>query len=451
MDVAEPKRRTLIFISHATPQENAMTLWLSSRLSLAGYTVWSDVERLDGGDLFWADIQNAIRLEAAKYLLLASRFSVGRKGVLRELTEADNVASKLGSPAFVVPLRVDDLPWDEMPIQANQSNGIDFSKDWGVGLGRLLATLEKDGVPRESGPTDIEEICSLHTRASAKLRDEPSTALVNGIRIQSLPEQIFYSFASLASESELRNLKGRIGVPCEQNGRLIVSLASTERVQEAAPEELGLEHRYTLTREAFLTGGEATGPRMNARDARNKLTSIVRQAMESQLTLAGLKRFSFATWYVPVGWPNNRKARYTKQDGKAAYRALTGKAKDHTWHFGFSLKVFLADATIRLVPQVLFSPDGAEPYQDQKQLRRKHCKLWWNDTWRDRLQALVSELFSGTGGVMQVSAGGDACIVLEGELMRVTLPVSYAQDDAYLPDEDDEFDDDPITDDQGDV
>ena len=56
-----------------------------------------------------------------------------------------------------------------MPIQANQSNGIDFSKDWGAGLGRLLATLEKDGVPRETGPTDIEEICSLYIALEGEL------------------------------------------------------------------------------------------------------------------------------------------------------------------------------------------------------------------------------------------------------------------------------------------
>ena len=428
-----------------------MTLWLSSRLALAGYSVWNDVERLDGGDPFWADIQQAIRSDTAKYLLLASRLSVTRKGVLRELTEADNVASKLGSPSFVIPLRVDDIPWDEMPIQANQSNGIDFSKDWGIGLGKLLATLDKDGIPRKLGPTDVEKICWLYTRAAAKVQAAPSSALVNALRIRSLPDEIVYSFASLASEAELRERKNQIGIPCEQHGRLLVSLASTGAMCAAAPSELGLEHRHTLKVDQFLSGGGGTGPRMNPRDARNRLTSIVRQAIESHLTSMGLKRFSFGTWYVPVNWLEKNKATYQRQDGKAAYRVLTGKAKNHTWHFGFSLKVFLGDATIRLVPQVLFSPDGREPYADQKQLRRKHCKLWWNDTWRDRLQALVSELFAGTGGLIRVEAGGDESIVLEGELMRASIPVSYSEEDAYLPEEDDEFDDDSSADERSDA
>ena len=169
MDRPEETPRTLIFISHATPQQNAMTLWLSSRLLLAGYSVWNDVERLDGGDPFWVDIQRAIRSDTAKFLLLASRQSVTRNGVLRELTEADNVASKLQDRSFVIPLKVDDIPWDEMPIQANQSNGIDFSEDWGVGLDKLLATLKKDGIPRTSGPTEIETISSFHTRSVTKV------------------------------------------------------------------------------------------------------------------------------------------------------------------------------------------------------------------------------------------------------------------------------------------
>lgn len=428
-----------------------MTLWLSSRLTMAGYSVWNDVERLDGGDPFWADIQQAIRNNTAKYLLLASRLSVTRKGVLRELTEADNVASKLGSPTFVIPLRVDDIPWDELPIQANQSNGIDFYKDWGLGLGKLLTTLERDEIPRKSGPAEIEEICSLYTRTSAKVRSEPSSALTNNLRIQSLPDEVVYSFAALASEVELREQKKRIDVPCEQYGRLLVSFASTEAMRAAAPAESGLEHRHTLTIERFLAGGAAIGPQMKPRDARNRLSSIVRQAIEGHLLSMGLKRFSFQTWFVPVNWLDKRKMTYQRQDGTVAYRALTGKAKDHTWHFGFNLKIFLGDATVRLVPHVLFSPDGREPYPDQKQLRRKHCKLWWNDTWRDRLQALVSELFPGTDGRVIISAGGGASIALDDALLEANIPVSYSEDDSYLPEEEDEWEDDSVSDESADV
>lgn len=38
-----------------------------------------------------------------------------------------------------------------------------------------------------------------------------------------------------------------------------------------------------------------------------------------------------------------------------------------------------------------------------------------------------------------------------GGLMRAAIPVSYAEDDAYLPDEDDEFDNDASEDESANV
>lgn len=67
-----PIDRRLIFISHATPQDNDFVLWLTSKLSLAGYIVWSDITQLKGGDTFWRDIEEAIRLRAAKVLFVYS-------------------------------------------------------------------------------------------------------------------------------------------------------------------------------------------------------------------------------------------------------------------------------------------------------------------------------------------------------------------------------------------
>jgi hypothetical protein len=42
--------RQALFISHATPEDNAFTIWLGAKLAAAGYEVWADVLRLRGGD-----------------------------------------------------------------------------------------------------------------------------------------------------------------------------------------------------------------------------------------------------------------------------------------------------------------------------------------------------------------------------------------------------------------
>ena len=63
-EVTKPRR--LVFISHANPQDNVITLWLATRLASAGYEVWSDLTKLIGGELFWDDIAEAIRVHSAK-------------------------------------------------------------------------------------------------------------------------------------------------------------------------------------------------------------------------------------------------------------------------------------------------------------------------------------------------------------------------------------------------
>src|SRR5437667_2834996 len=147
-----PQRRVL-FVSHANPQDNYATLWLCSRLAAAGYEVWSDLTRLIGGELFWKDVQEAIRSHAVKVVFLVSWASVTKDGFLNELSIAAGTERSESFSDFLIPCRLDDLPHNDLPAQLHRRNAIEFSQGWHVGLGRLLTKLEKDGVPRKAGAT----------------------------------------------------------------------------------------------------------------------------------------------------------------------------------------------------------------------------------------------------------------------------------------------------------
>ena len=67
-ETARRNERTVVFVSHVTPQDNDFVLWLCARLASAGYEVWSDVTKLIGGEVFWRDIEDAIRNHTAKFL-----------------------------------------------------------------------------------------------------------------------------------------------------------------------------------------------------------------------------------------------------------------------------------------------------------------------------------------------------------------------------------------------
>jgi hypothetical protein len=81
-------KQTLIFISHATTQDNDFTIWLGARLASAGYSVWSDVSKLISGETHWDNIEAAIREHVIKVVSVCSTVSVTKKGfrTLAEIT-----------------------------------------------------------------------------------------------------------------------------------------------------------------------------------------------------------------------------------------------------------------------------------------------------------------------------------------------------------------------------
>src|ERR1700752_4152179 len=127
--------REALFISHASPEDNAVTLWLGAKLTALGYAVFADVLRLRGGDDWERVLEDAIRNKAAKFLLVATPQGVQKQGVRNEITIASQTAKKLGDANFIVPLRV--APF-EAPLQIAHAQYIDFSEGWVRGLSELL-------------------------------------------------------------------------------------------------------------------------------------------------------------------------------------------------------------------------------------------------------------------------------------------------------------------------
>lgn len=58
------QHRNVVFVSHANPDDNLFARWLSLKLAAMGYSVWSDVTRLLGGEDFWQEIEATIRNSA---------------------------------------------------------------------------------------------------------------------------------------------------------------------------------------------------------------------------------------------------------------------------------------------------------------------------------------------------------------------------------------------------
>jgi TIR domain len=147
--------RTKIFISHATPGDNAFAVWLSSRLSMAGFEVWCDANKLLGGEDFWQEIERTLRNETAKFLIVISGnaysdSNVLRDGIAKELALADIVKKQAQDPHFIIPVRLDKTSYGDFSIELVRTNGVDCSANWAAGLSRILEIFERDHVTRSN-------------------------------------------------------------------------------------------------------------------------------------------------------------------------------------------------------------------------------------------------------------------------------------------------------------
>src|SRR2546421_855711 len=118
--------REYLFVSHASPEDNVFSLWLALQLAKEGYPVWCDLTKLLGGEETWSDIEKVIRNDTLKFIYVVSKTSNTKKGPLKELTVAENVARDSGLEEFVIPVLVDDLPPRDINIQLSLINAIRF-------------------------------------------------------------------------------------------------------------------------------------------------------------------------------------------------------------------------------------------------------------------------------------------------------------------------------------
>lgn len=189
MQIMQSQIRHVVFISHASPEDNAFTLWLGAKLTALGYEVFADVLRLRGGDDWERILEAAIREKAAKILLVGTPHGVQKQGVRNEVTIATQTAKKIGDPQFIVPLRL--APFDP-PLQVAHAQYIDFSKSWAQGLSELLALLDELRISRAGGAANTVLWQSVQLKDARAVTATPERLVSNWLAVESLPARVFF-------------------------------------------------------------------------------------------------------------------------------------------------------------------------------------------------------------------------------------------------------------------
>jgi hypothetical protein len=437
--------REALFISHASPEDNAFTLWLGAKLTALGYEVFADVLRLRGGDDWERILEGAIRVKAAKVLLVATPHGVQKRGVRNEITIATQTARKIGDDKFIVPLRL--APFDA-PLQIAHAQYIDFSKGWSSGLSELLVLLTELKIPRVGGVANAGLWQGVQLKDARAVAATPERLVSNWLPVESLPKRIlFYDFKGGISIGNAQKAIQESPVPVAVFNRGFVSFAPLHQLQEYFGPNLPLECVAELATDDYLDHGWSD-LHLAARDARAKFTDLAQQSFDGFFQVKGLNSFEIASGRL-AWWPTATRATLKRlgfnwPDGPSGSRQIVGRSnkRGFHWHYGVSCWARTAPVRhVRVAGRVMFTSDGHSPLGDARRLhrlRRSFCKSWRNDKWRDLLLAFWFWLAEGAAFV-DVPMGEDAVMRLKLPPMIFDAPFGIdAPDDSAEVSDDDE-------------
>ena len=303
--------RKLVFISHANPSDNEAALWLATKLSTLGYLTWTDLTHLFGGDIFWDCIEDAIRNHAIKYIVLISKNSQKAQGVLDELNLAITIERIQGINRFVVPIRLDDLPFDQFKVNIGRKFAIDFSKNWANGLEQVLDLLKEDKVPKASKlqPNNITNWYKSNYLKAIKIFPKPQLLYSNWLSIIMLPEFINFSRIPL-SDTKINEMVGSFSYPAFPYAQLIGSFASNIELQPDMPKWSILTYAHKIKVEEFIQGEVPIFPTLSWKEGNNLTASLLRKSWDQEMKRRGFVNYSLSdysnAWFLPRSYPESR-------------------------------------------------------------------------------------------------------------------------------------------------
>lgn len=401
-------KRNVIFISHATPQDNDFTIWLASRLQADGYEVWIDKQALLGGEKFWQEIDQVIRHKAIKFLLVYSenicqqkRRGIIRDGVEKEKSLAESIAKANNLNDFIVLLNIDGSEYN-LFIGADTLNQILFFENWAGGYTQLLKKFKKAGF--EPSSTLIEGFSRWY---------EDEYVIHNGI--QKMPEiyydswwpipelpPVFYIYV-FSKESEAFQVQQQSKYPVGKATNIIAAFHDIPYFEIEADEKverINFENKYEVKVKDVLLGVRKEGfP--NTRDVENHLRSLLQRIFHMIMRDRGLSWHNMANKKLAYYFTRKTNPKITfeyrhRSKKKIKHKKIFGKHLNSFWHFALSAKpVLTPQLAYSLKSHLVFTTDGYKLLDNPDKMhsaRRQKGRLFFNEEWRDMLFAFLHGL-----------------------------------------------------------
>ena len=431
--------REVVFLSHASPEDNEFTRWLAAKLTQHGYRVFCDLLNLWGGEDFWRDAENSIRTRAAKFVYVLSRVSNEKLGPRNELGVATNVAKDQGLSDFIIPILIDDLPASDVNIELARLNVVSGG-DWAAALRHLLTKLEHDSIPRQDSGENAAvtpQWWDSHAVAS-EVVPVSEQYLSNWFPILAIPESIFVH--RLCGAASPQQAVAQQPYPAVARGESLISFADTDEIPELLPPGVSVVESSELSSLLPVTSLVPGGGRPIKADSISRW--LIRLGFERLCLQRGLRRHKMANGlqcrFFPKGLLENDTTRFSSVHGRPArrklvgFRSVVGRNRERRlryWHFGVHAHAaFEPMRVLSLTPHVLFSNDGHHIWPSKARLhaaRRSQCKDWWNDDWRDRLLGTMAWL--GDDNVVSIRLSGRSKLEISTDPVTFESPVTYRE------------------------
>lgn len=438
--------RNMVFISHANPADNEFSRWLALRLAIAGYPVWCDLTQLLGGEDFWRDAEEAIRERTIKFLYVLSRASNDKEGPRRELFVAATVQKVSHLKDFIIPLRVDDLPFAEMNIELARLNAIDFASQWATGLQQLLEKFDRDRIPVDARftPNAVAQWWKTNVRADQGLASKPELYVSNLLPSQCEPNHIQIYVLDSPPRSVRPTPIPDAPHPTIISGRSIITFAQWNEIKDIPfLEEPKMSSTYTVRMADFLAG-ESAQWLGSGQVRRNLVFTLLRLAWERFAKYRGLITYEMSNdkraFCFSLAGVGLNMIRFRTPLGWEGHRALVGYTTiqrqnipvKRYWHFGIELRPVLAPRLYFAIKYHLaFSDDGWKLWEDTGRSHRARRRLgrdWWNPEWRDRVLAAVSWLAVGNATI-RIPLGKDSAVLVASNPELFRSPVRFVDPD----------------------
>jgi hypothetical protein len=434
--------REALFISHATPQQNAFARWLGAKLAAMGYEVWADIMRLRGGADWSRRVEEALNERTIKLLVVASPISMAADGVRNEIEIGARLAKELKDHEFIIPLRLQEF---QPHIRIAHAQYIDFKNSWGAGLAELVELLtDTYRIPRGTG-VPLEDWLLFQTEGATRLIQEEERLESNWLRVENTPNNIFYSEPPSGFPLEQFQNRTLHSWPIVPTANGVISFAEPSEDGLLAPNLPARRIAFTDVDTFLERGWKQLGTGISEHDARRQFADLGNQAFERFLQSRGLKAFEGAnkrlSWWGAIGTVPTTKVRFGWTGYKGA-RQIIGQSRKRDVHWHYAINGAFRTAPLRhlrIYARLAFSENGQDAITKASRvhrLRRSLAKGWRNARWRDMLLAFLWWLSGGKHQLL-IPVSQTRYLQLGLPPLNFTSPISVAHAGVAPPDEDD--------------